>query len=48
MLRVGIELAEPLSFSVTERLLLMALIAASLGVFAWRSWPIASNILHSK
>jgi Fe-S oxidoreductase len=45
---MGIKLTEPLSFSMTERLLLMALIATSVVVFVWRSWPIASNILRSK
>jgi Fe-S oxidoreductase len=45
---IDIKLAEPLSFSITERLLLVALIVASAVVFVWRSWPIASNILRSK
>jgi Fe-S oxidoreductase len=45
---MGIKLAEPVSFSMVEKLLLLASIAASLGVFAWRFWPIGSNILHSK
>jgi Fe-S oxidoreductase len=45
---VGIKLAEPLSFSLAEKVLIVASIAASLGVFVWRSWPIATNILRSK
>ncbi len=45
---VGISVAEPVSFSTAERLLVVAMIVASLGVFVWRSWPIAGNILGSK
>jgi Fe-S oxidoreductase len=45
---MDIKLAEPVSFSMTEKLLVLALIATSLGVFVWRFWPIGSNILRSK
>jgi Fe-S oxidoreductase len=45
---VRIRLAEPMGFPVAEKLLLAALIAASLGLFAWRLWPIARNIMRSK
>jgi Fe-S oxidoreductase len=45
---VGIRLAEPMSFSAAEKLLLAALIAASMGVFAWRLGPIARNVWGSK
>jgi Fe-S oxidoreductase len=45
---VGMKLAEPLSFPLAERILLVALILASMVVFVWRSWPIATNILRSK
>jgi len=41
-------LAEPLRFSVAEMILLAALIVASLGMFAYRLWPIARNVLHAK
>jgi Fe-S oxidoreductase len=41
-------LAEPLGFSVGEILLLVVLVVASLGMFAYRLWPIASNVLHAK
>jgi len=41
-------LAEPLEFSVAEMILLAALVVASLGMFAWRLWPIARNVLHAK
>ena len=50
--RVGalasIELAEPLSFSLAEMVLLVGLCGASLGIFLWRFWPIGKNILHAK
>jgi len=45
---VGMTLAEPLTFSVAEKILLIALVLASAVVFVWRLWPIASNILRSK
>jgi Fe-S oxidoreductase len=45
---VGMKLAEPLSFPLAERILLVALILASMVVFVWRSWPITTNILRSK
>jgi Fe-S oxidoreductase len=45
---VGMKLAEPLTFSLAERILVVALVVASAVVFVWRSWPIASNILRSK
>jgi Fe-S oxidoreductase len=45
---VRIRLAEPMGFPLAEKLLLAALIAASLGLFAWRIWPIARNIMRSK
>ena len=48
MLGVRIRLAEPMGFPLAEKLLLAALIAASLGLFAWRMGPIARNILRSK
>lgn len=41
-------LAEPSSFSVGEMALLIALIVASAGMFCWRVWPIARNILRAK
>src|ERR1700729_3832448 len=41
-------LAEPLGFSVVEMLLLAALVVASLGMFAYRLWPIARNVLLAK
>jgi len=41
-------LAEPQNFSTTERLLFLALTAASAYGFCRRFWPIVSNILHSK
>jgi len=44
----SLTLAEPLGFSVVERLLLLLLCAASAAMFLWRLWPIASNIWHSK
>jgi len=43
-----IHVAEPVSFSMPGKLLLAVLIAASLGVFAWRLWPIARNVWGSK
>ena len=43
-----IRLAEPMGFPVAEKLLLAVLIAVSLGLFAWRIWPMARNILRSK
>jgi Fe-S oxidoreductase len=48
MSMVEIKFAEPVYFSLAERVLVGALIVASLGVFVWRSWPIGSNILGSK
>jgi Fe-S oxidoreductase len=42
------DLAEPRSFSTTERLLFLALTAASVYGFVRRFWPIVSKILHSK
>ena len=45
---VGIQLAEPQGFSAPEKLLLIMLVVASAGVFVWRAWPIATNILRSK
>jgi len=45
---VEMHLAEPGGFPVVEKLLLAALIVASLGVFAWRLSPIARNVLGSK
>ena len=44
----GIKLAEPVSFSVAEKVLLATMIVASMVVFVWRSSPIATNILRSK
>ena len=41
-------LAEPQSFSATERLLFLALAAAPVYGFCRRLWPIVSKILHSK
>jgi Fe-S oxidoreductase len=41
-------LAEPQSFSATERLLFLALAAASVYGFCRRLWPIVSKILRSK
>ncbi len=41
-------LAEPIAFGMDEKLLLAALIAASIGLFAWRLWPIARNVWESK
>jgi Fe-S oxidoreductase len=41
-------LAEPQGFSVVEMILLAALVVASLGMFAYRLWPIARNVLHAK
>jgi len=41
-------LAEPLGFSVVEIILLVALVVASLGMFAYRLWPIARNVFHAK
>jgi Fe-S oxidoreductase len=45
---VGMTLAEPLTFSIAEKILLIALVLASAVVFVWRLWPIASNILRAK
>ena len=45
---MGIQLAEPQGFSSPEKLLLIMLVVASAGVFVWRAWPIATNILRSK
>ena len=45
---VGIQLAEPQGFPSPEKLLLIMLVVASAGVFVWRAWPIATNILRSK
>jgi Fe-S oxidoreductase len=44
----SIELAEPLSFSIPEMVLLVALCACSLGAFLWRMRPIARNVLRAK
>lgn len=44
----GMSLAEPLRFSVGEMALVVGLCLASLGVFVWRVWPIATNILRAK
>jgi Fe-S oxidoreductase len=42
------DLAEPQSFSLTERLLFLALVAASVYGFYRRFWPIVRNIFRSK
>ncbi|MES2392497.1 MAG: (Fe-S)-binding protein [Acidobacteriota bacterium] len=42
------EVLEPVGLTVVGTLLLAALIATSLGMFAWRLWPIAKNILRAK
>ena len=44
----GITLAEPLSFSVVESVLMLLLCAASAAMFLWRLRPIAGNIWRSK
>ena len=41
-------LAEPAGFPAVEKVLLTAVIVASLGVFAWRLRPIAWNVWESK
>jgi Fe-S oxidoreductase len=46
--RVGMKLAEPVIFSVAEKLLLAVVIVASMVVFAWRMRPIARNVMGSK
>jgi Fe-S oxidoreductase len=48
MVRGWTKLAERLGFSGVEKWLLAGLILASAGVFVWRSWPIAKNILGAK
>ena len=47
-LKVSMSLAEPVTFPVAEKVLLAAVIVASLGVFAWRLRPIARNVWESK
>ena len=44
----GITLAEPLSFSVVESVLVLLICAASAAMFLWRLRPIAGNIWRSK
>jgi Fe-S oxidoreductase len=44
----SIELAEPLHFSVAEMVALVGACGLSLGIFVWRMWPIARNILRAK
>ena len=44
----SVELAEPLHFSAAEMVVLVVLCGASLGIFLWRFWPIAKNILNAK
>jgi Fe-S oxidoreductase len=39
---------EPAGFSAAEKMLVVGLLSASAGMFAWRLWPIASNILRAK
>ena len=47
-LKLSMSLAEPAAFPVVEKVLLTAVIVASLGVFAWRLRPIAWNVWESK
>ena len=44
----SVELAEPLYFSAAEMVALVVACGLSLGIFLWRFWPIAKNIVHAK